>query len=319
MLAEPGVMGAAAPGDEWSGWLLNRRHGGDAAQAARVREVVGGYVERVLDAVLADGAMLAPGMAMADIGSGEGVVAWRAIERAGPGLRVVLTDISAPLLRHAQARAQALGVAAQCRFVECGAERLEGIESASLDAVTSRSALAYVADKPAALAEIFRVLKPGGRVSLAEPVFRDEAQAACAMRVLLERAGTADALLPLLHKWKAAQFPDTEAAMAASPLTSYGERDLLRLAQKAGFAALHMELHVDVRPNETTDWAVFCAAAPHPWAPGLGEIMAARFSPGERRVLEAALRPEVEAGRLTTASRMVFLSAKKPLGEGALS
>ncbi|GLR68909.1 hypothetical protein GCM10010909_35910 [Acidocella aquatica] len=306
-LAEPKLAEPGLAGDEWTGWLLNRRHGGDATQAARVRAAVDGYVERVLD-----GAALAAGMVMADIGSGEGVVAWRAIERCGPGLRVILTDISAPLLRYARGQAQVLGVAAQCRFVECGAERLEGLESASLDAVTSRSALAYVADKPAALAEMLRVLKPGGRVSLAEPVFRDEALAACAMRALLERDGVTDRLLPLLHKWKAAQFPDTEAAMAASPLASYGERDLLRFAQQAGFSRLHLELHMDVRPNETTDWAVFCATAPHPWAPGLGEILATRFTPQERATLEAALRPEVEAGRLTTASRMVFLSATKP-------
>ncbi len=312
MLAGPGLIDStpADPGpdsDEWSRWLLHRRHGGDAAQAARVRAVVDGYVERVLD-----GAALAPGMIMADIGTGEGVVAWRAIQRTGPGLRVVLADISAPLLRHARARARALGVAGQCRFLACGAERLEGLETGSLDAVTSRSVLAYVADKPAALAEMFRVLKPGGRLSLAEPVFRDEAQAACAMRVLLERGAAQDALLPLLHKWKAAQFPDTEAAMAASPLASYGERDLLRLAQQAGFGTLHLELHMDVRANETTDWAVFCAASPHPWAPGLGELLATRFTPPERATLEAALRPEVEAGRLTTTRRMVFLTARKP-------
>ena len=306
-LAVPELADPELASDEWSFWLLNRRHGGDAAQAARVRVAVNGYVERVLD-----GAALAPGMVLADIGSGEGVVAWRAIERAGPDLRVIMTDISAPLLEHARGRAEALGVAAQCRFVQCGAQRLDGVESASLDAVTSRSALAYVADKPAAMAEMLRVLKPGGRISLAEPVFRDEAQAACAMRVLLERGGARDALLPLLHKWKAAQFPDTEAAMAASPLASYGERDLLRLAQQAGFIRLHLELHMDVRPNEITNWAVFCAAAPHPWAPGLGEILATRFTPQERATLEAALRPEVEAGRLTTASRMVFLSAQKP-------
>ena len=64
--------------DEWSGWLLNRRHGGDAAQAARVQATVDGYVERVLE-----GAPQTPNTVMADIGSGEGVVAWRAIERAG--------------------------------------------------------------------------------------------------------------------------------------------------------------------------------------------------------------------------------------------
>jgi ubiquinone/menaquinone biosynthesis C-methylase UbiE len=271
-----------------------------------VAETVQAYVGKVLD-----GAAIGPGMVMADLGSGEGVVAWEAIARIGPTLGVVLMDISAPMLSYAQTRAEALGVAGQCRFVACGAARLAGIADACLDAVTSRSALAYVADKEAAFAEMFRVLKPGGRVSLGEPLFRDEALAADAMRRALAEPGAPE-MLALLHRWKAAQFPDTEAAMAANPITAYSERDLLRLAQQAGFARLHLELHIEVNPSAVTDWEVFVGMSPHPWAPGLREILATRFDAGERATLEAALRPEVEAGRFVSASRMVYLSAVKP-------
>ncbi|HQT46544.1 MAG: hypothetical protein B7X08_03975 [Acidocella sp. 20-63-7] len=295
------------PGEDvWSAWLLRRRSGGDAARARRVAETVHGYVGKVLD-----GAALGPGMVMADLGSGEGVVAWEAIARIGPTLGVVLTDISAPMLIYAQARAQELEVAAQCRFVECGAARLAGIADGCLDAVTSRSALAYVADKEAAFAEMFRVLKPRGRVSLGEPLFRDEALAAEAMRRALAEPGAPE-LLALLHRWKAAQFPDTEAAIAANPITAYGERDLLRLAQQVGFEQLHLELHIEVQPSTVTDWEVFVHASPHPWAPGLDQILATRFTQAERATLEAALRPEVEAGRFVSASRMVYLTAVKP-------
>ena len=40
----------------------------------------------------------------------------------------------------------------------------------SVDVVTTRSVLIYVKDKAAALREFYRVLKPGGRVSLFEPI-----------------------------------------------------------------------------------------------------------------------------------------------------
>ena len=89
-----------AGSDLWSDWLLHRRHGGDAAHAHEVRAEITRYADRVLD-----GACLQPHMTLADIGTGDGLVAWRAIERIGPSLRVVMTDVSAPLVRHAQAQA----------------------------------------------------------------------------------------------------------------------------------------------------------------------------------------------------------------------
>ena len=56
-----------------------------------------GYADRVFE-----GAQLGAGMTVVDIGAGEGLVAFRAIERIGPSLRVMLTDVSAPMLRYAR-------------------------------------------------------------------------------------------------------------------------------------------------------------------------------------------------------------------------
>ncbi|MDR3416571.1 MAG: methyltransferase domain-containing protein [Nevskia sp.] len=144
---------ADAPSDLWSDWLLHRRHGGDPAYGEAVRRAVERYADRVLD-----GARLRPDMVLADVGAGEGLIAFRAIDRLGPSLRVILTDVSQPMLRHAEDTASRLSVRSQCRFLRCGAERLEGIEDASVDVVATRSVLAYVADKQAALAEFRRVL-----------------------------------------------------------------------------------------------------------------------------------------------------------------
>ncbi|WP_348240817.1 methyltransferase domain-containing protein, partial [Salmonella enterica] len=57
-----------------------------------------------------------------------------------------------------------------------GAETLEGIADSSVDVVTTRSVLIYVDDKAAAFAAFHRVLKPGGRVSLFEPINRRYAE-----------------------------------------------------------------------------------------------------------------------------------------------
>lgn len=297
-------------GDLWSQWLLHRRHGGDAAYEQAMRAIIERYVERVLE-----GARLEAGQRIADVGAGEGLLALRAIERAGGRLHVCLTDISEPMLRHAKAQAQARGLADRCTFVCAAADHLEGIEAGSLDAVLTRSVLAYVHDKARALGEFHRVLKPGGRISLAEPVFQDEAVAAQAIRAVIEStpAHALSPLMPLLHRWKAAQYPDTEAKIRASAIASYSERDLVRLAQSAGFLDVHLELHIDAFPSLVRSWEVFVNSSPHPLAPPLSRIMAEQFTAEERELFERSMRPVIEDPRAVSTDRMAYLTARKGL------
>jgi ubiquinone/menaquinone biosynthesis C-methylase UbiE len=271
--------------------------------------VVGRLADRVLD-----DAKLSPGMTLADIGAGEGLLAFRAIERVGPTLRTILTDISGPMLRHAEALAVQLGVRSQCRFLECSAENLDDIADSTVDVVATRAVLAYVSDKSAALREFYRVLKPDGRISIAEPILQDEAFFARALRKRLDIQGPRpqDRFLTLLHRWKAAQFPDTEEQCANSPIVNYSERDLLNFVYSAGFADIHLQLNIDVTPSLVTSWNVFLGSSPHPWAPSLGDILAAQFTPEERQFFEQIMRPTVESGKNLTTDRMVYLNAKRP-------
>jgi ubiquinone/menaquinone biosynthesis C-methylase UbiE len=297
------------PQDVWSEWLLHGRHGGDAAFAQVVRADVEGYANRVLDA-----ARLAPGMTLADIGSGEGIIAFRAIERIGPSLRVLITDISAPMLQHVEMLARQRGVWQQCSFIACPADRLTGIADGTVDVVATRAVLAYVADKPAALREFQRILKPGGRLTLAEPILQDEAMMASALRTLLasQRASAADPFLPLLQRWKAAQYPDTVEKIAASPIVNYTERNLFDFVRAAGFLAIHLELHIDLQPSSVTSWDTFLRFSPHPWAPPTGVILAEQFSAEERLYFEKVMRPIVESPATMTTTRMAYLHASKP-------
>ena len=294
--------------DNWSTWILSQRHGDDQAYERNVRADITKYADRVLDFV-----HLRPGMTLADIGTGDGLVGFRAIERCGAAIRVLMTDISAPLLRHTKETAQALGVSAQCDYLQGSAEKMQGIADESVDAATMRAVLAYVEDKRAAMRELHRILKPGARFAIAEPILRDEALEVCMLKRLIDSGSidTGDPFFPLLLRCRAAQFPDTEEKARSLPITNYGERDLVRYAIDAGFTDIHLELHIDVQTEDSLPWETFRRISPHPLAPTLEEVLDTRFTHEEREFLEIRMRAIFESGKQPGASRIAYLTAKK--------
>ena len=89
---------------------------------------------------------------------------------------------------------------------------------------------------------------------------------------------------------------------------------MLRFAQLAGFSELHLELHIDTLPSIVHSWDVFINSSPHPLAPPLSVIMAEQFTAEERQLFERSMRPVVEDEKTVTTDRMLYLTAKKPLG-----
>ncbi|MBU6441989.1 MAG: methyltransferase domain-containing protein, partial [Betaproteobacteria bacterium] len=156
LLPEAAVDGGADP---WADWLLRGRGGGSAEYESRIEARVGRFVERVLDALEPE----APACLL-DFGCGSGALGLRALRR-WPLAQVVFADPSEALLRIAGERARALGAQARFRLLALdartpGAGALHELADSSVDAVATRSALAYVADKPAMLTEFRRVLRP---------------------------------------------------------------------------------------------------------------------------------------------------------------
>jgi arsenite methyltransferase len=294
--------------DTWSTWLLGRRHGNDSAYQQRMLNVVENYRERVLD-----GAQLRPGMTLADVGTGDGLIAFGAIARVGPSLRVILTDISQPLVDHVKQLAIQRGVREQCTFVQGSADKLAGISDATVDVVATRAVLTYVQDKAQAFREFYRVLKPGGRISLAEPIFQDDAVDACQLTNLVEKQPNHPEIgfLRLVHRYRASQFPSTPAALMQSPITNYNERDLYGFARDAGFVNIHLELHIDLRPALPITWEAYLDVANHPWAPTLREVLAKSFSSEEAEMFEKTLRPIVETGQSEQKQLVAYLTAEK--------
>ena len=109
---------------------------------------------------------LEPGEHVLDVGSGAGTDSLVAAQMVGPGGRVTGIDMTPEMLEKAGAGARELG-AEHVEFVEGEAEELP-FPDASFDVVISNGVIDLVPDKDAVFSEIFRVLKPAGRIQIAD-------------------------------------------------------------------------------------------------------------------------------------------------------
>src|SRR5919106_2801029 len=255
------------------------------------------HLRATRDRVL-DQASLVAGEVLLDVGCGDGLIAFGALER-GAG-RVIFSDVSEDLLEESKRLAAELDVADRCRFVVAAGDDLSALDDGSVAVVTTRSVLIYVDNKARAFREFYRVLQPGGRVSLFEPINR------------LNRFGDAydtDDISELADRvqavFKSLQSRDSD------PMLNFDDRDLVDMAEAAGFQRVSLTLEVKVEPPEPMRWEAYANAAWNPKIPSVREVMEQVLTPGEQERYEAHMRPLVEAGRGSRRMAAAYLVAVK--------
>jgi ubiquinone/menaquinone biosynthesis C-methylase UbiE len=293
----------AAHPDHWSRWLLDRRDAGDARQRSIALE----HLAPIRDRVLANAGPL-DGATLLDVGAGDGLIGLEALERVGPGGEVIFSDVSSALVERCEEAVRARGSVPRTQFVVARAEDLDGIADGSVDVITTRSVLIYVADKVGAFAAFHRALRPGGRISLFEPINQ---------LTYPEPPGRfygydVAAVTELADKVRAT-FEDLHDPASAT-MTDFDAGDLVRLAEEAGFARVHCDCHIDVEPGQPPQAAnleTLLDTSPNPLAPTIREAIAQALTDSERERFVAHLRRAHEERRQVKRLAVAYLAAAK--------
>jgi ubiquinone/menaquinone biosynthesis C-methylase UbiE len=177
-----------------------------------------------------------------DVACGTGAASRAAARRAGPGGSVTGLDLGEPTLAIARATPPEEG-AAPITFKQSDAAALD-VEDDTFDVAICQQGLQFFPDRPAALAEMRRALKPGGRLAVATWT-EMEGNPFGAVVVALEHNMSSDA-----------------ASMLASPFALTAE-ELGRVIADAGFSDVQVLQEeqlctFDARPEEFGPRAIAC-------------------------------------------------------------
>ncbi|MCK5769811.1 bifunctional demethylmenaquinone methyltransferase/2-methoxy-6-polyprenyl-1,4-benzoquinol methylase UbiE [Algiphilus sp.] len=124
-------------------------------------------VHRVWKRFAIDLADVRPGETVLDLAGGTGDLARAFAARVGDDGRVLLGDINAAMLVEGRRRLEDDGVVSGIDYLQANAECLP-LAPGSVDCITMAFGLRNVTDKDAALASMYRCLKPGGRLLVLE-------------------------------------------------------------------------------------------------------------------------------------------------------
>lgn len=198
-----------------------------------------------------------------------------------------------------------MGMSDRCRFVEARAEGLVGVVDRSVDVVTTRSVLIYVSRKRDAFAEFFRVLRPGGRLSIFEPINRRMFPEPHNLFWGWDVSAVAGLRDQVVAEFERTQRPELKA------MFDFDETDLVSLARDVGFDTVELYLHLGESRPRRGDWESLLHSSPNPLAPTLLEAVTASLDRRQATHFLSALQASVEAGVGRCRTAGAYLRARK--------
>ena len=171
--------------------------------------------------------------------------------------------------------------------------------TASVDVVVERAVLLFIEDRARAFAEYHRVLRAGGRLSLAEPLnsWMSADRPGLSLGIRRDRRHRSRTQAPrrrARQRW----LRDDDL------LCGFDDRDLVAIARAAGFERVEVQTELALAPPPARDDVdVFLDTAPNPLAPTTRALMAAALSTDEAARFTAVLRRRDARGTRRAPSR----------------
>lgn len=281
----------------WTDWLINSRFS-YMSETQKQQTLL--WLIEVRDKIL-ERAKLKAGDIVIDIGSGTGLLAFGAHMLLEGNGKVIVSDAFSDCVDACQRIAVHCGITDNMDFIQTDATDIN-LPDNSVDVAVMRSVLVHILEKRKAITECYRILKENGRISIFEPIIRNNTK----YYQLINPANFSN-----YDKIKYAE--EQMVSDPNDPIVNFDEKSLEEDFINAGFKNIDIKISVEsstyvAKPEMIEPWF---NSPPSPGKPSLKQRFI-EFMP-EAEVLEfiEALKHELGGKSITINSPVAYIYAEK--------
>ncbi|MFH0702051.1 MAG: methyltransferase domain-containing protein [bacterium] len=283
--------------ENWTEWLKNSRF---SYMNEIQKEQTLRWLFQVRDKIL-DRACLKSGDTLIDIGTGTGLLAFKAYDFLKDSGKIIASDTSEDCITECKKVAKTCNIIEGMDFLLSDAANIK-LEENSVDIVVMRSVLVHILDKISAIKEFYRILKPGGRISIFEPIIKSNTKYYQLINPI--NFSNYDKLKEVEYKIMTNEN---------DPITNFDDKSLVNDFKLAGFKDIDLDLGTEESNYQVSAGMIepWFNSPPSPGSLTLKEKFLKYLDIEEINDYINKLKSELDGKSITVKSFSAYISAKK--------
>jgi len=281
----------------WSEWLKSSRF---SYMSEEQKEQTFRWLSLVKDKII-DRSNLKPDDTLLDIGTGTGLLAFGAYDFLRQHGKVIASDYVEDCIQECKKIIDSIEPQNKMEFLLSNASNIDLPEN-SVDVTVMRSVMVHILEKQPVLDECYRVLKPGGRISIFEPIINSNTRNS----ELINPDNCPD-----FEKYK--EVESIIMTMPNDSLMNFDEKTLQDNFVKAGFKKIKVDLCTEKSVYKATAAMIdpWFNTPPNPGGMTLKQRFLNYFSEEEIEKYIAVIKADLDEKMITVKSNSVYISAEK--------